>query len=650
MFEARRHHRPSAHQLAKSLTTSGRADRAEARESSRRSRPMSIGAPVSASFIGLLTLNADWAQAGVMVDPSAEGSSPARAEQAPGGLAESSSDTGMSQTAAAAQIPASSSGSSSSSGIPIIEPVRPFRDHADAGTAQPAHGQRSVRETEMRGVAEAPAAPFAADAAASGISVDFGIDSAELPEVDPAPEPPIDEGLGDIGVGADGTPGDDDITRGDADDNVDGGEGDDRIVAGGGDDRVTGGAGRDHIFGGAGNDELAGGSGDDELHGGEGADVLRGDDGDDLLAGDDGSDELWGGAGDDVLDGGAGGDVMRGGLGDDRYVIDDIRDVALEDSNGPDRGGRDTIEVRDGYAESVKARLSSLSPEGLATFVIGGAVASSLPEEANSFRQQVDSDIENIRFEGSAAHDAIGDDRANELFGNDGANTLWGEGGDDVLAGGSGDDILYGGDGDDMLAGEEGADVLYGGAGDDTFVLGLAESGVDRIFDHEGVTRIEIEDGDIDAVGLRRDGDDLVISHEDRDIARIEDHDPEDADLDTISAGGETRSLSDFLADTLAEPTSEPEMDILADYFGDAVDVAADPDAGSLDGAWLSLSIEDSGLMEAKPASFRYEEAAADMLQGFMNAGIDPFTGQADVTETRPTADERGGDEALGSG
>ena len=650
MFEERRHHRPSARQLAKSLTTSSRADRAEARESSRRSRPMAMGASVSASFIGLLTLDADWAQAGVVADPPADGSSPARAQQVPGGPAEASSDTGVPQTAAAAPVPGSISGSSSTSGIPIIEPVRSFRDQAEAGTAQPAHGQHSVRETDMRGVAEAPAAPFAVEAAASGVSVDFGIDAAELPEVDLAPEPPIDEELGDIGVGADGTPGDDDITRGDADDNVDGGAGDDRITAGGGNDSVTGGPGRDQIFGGAGDDELDGGTGDDELHGGEGADVLRGGEGDDLLAGGEGSDELWGGAGDDVLDGGAGGDVMRGGLGDDRYVIDDIRDVALEDRSGPNQGGRDTIEVRDGYAESVKARLSSLSPEGLATFVIGGAVVGALPEEANSFRQQVDSDIENIRFEGAAAHDAIGDDRSNELFGNDGANTLWGEGGDDALAGGSGDDILYGGDGDDMLAGEEGADMLYGGAGDDTFVFGLAESGVDRIFDHEGATRIEIEEGDIDAVGLRRDGDDLVISHEDRDIARIEDHDPEDADLDTISAGGETRSFNDFLVDTLAEPASEPETDILADYFGEATGFGADPDAGSPDGAWLSLSIEDSGLMEAKPASFRYEEAAADMLQGFMNASIDPFTGQADVTETRPTADERGGDEALGSG
>src|SRR5262249_32202653 len=42
------------------------------------------------------------------------------------------------------------------------------------------------------------------------------------------------------------------------------------------------------------------------------------------------------GAGDDLLDGGAGADTMSGGGGNDRYIIDNSGDVAVEASGGGD--------------------------------------------------------------------------------------------------------------------------------------------------------------------------------------------------------------------------------------------------------------------------------------------------------------------------
>jgi hypothetical protein len=33
------------------------------------------------------------------------------------------------------------------------------------------------------------------------------------------------------------------------------------------------------------------------------------------------------------------------------------------------------------------------------------------------------------------------------------------------------------------------SDLLYGGAGDDNYVIGLNDSAIDTVFDHEGTTR-----------------------------------------------------------------------------------------------------------------------------------------------------------------
>ena len=164
-----------------------------------------------------------------------------------------------------------------------------------------------------------------------------------VPNLDPLPEPAVDQGganstlsplqiiaahnidalrnaLGDqdgmaSGVAINGT---------DQSENITGNTGFDLIFAGGGDDTVMGGGGGDIIFGRAGDDTLLGEAGADTMKGGTGNDVLSGGDGHDHLDGGMGNDHLTGGFGDDILFGGAGADTFIFQSGDDT-----ITDFAL---------------------------------------------------------------------------------------------------------------------------------------------------------------------------------------------------------------------------------------------------------------------------------------------------------------------------------
>lgn len=139
---------------------------------------------------------------------------------------------------------------------------------------------------------------------------------------------------------------------------------------------------------------------------------------DNLLQGNDGS---------NILDGRGGGDKMVGGRGDDSYVVDNVRDVVTEWSNG----GRDTV-----YS----------------------AITYTLPSQ-----------VENLVLTGAAHLNGTGNWLDNVLTGNSGRNLLNGDSGNDVLIGG----------------GE--ADTLIGGYGNDTFVFKQASDSTpemrDRIID-----------------------------------------------------------------------------------------------------------------------------------------------------------------------
>ena len=119
---------------------------------------------------------------------------------------------------------------------------------------------------------------------------------------------------------------------------------------------------------------------------------------------------LTGNGGNNLLNGGAGADTMNGGLGDDIYIVDNIGDIVLEESNG----GVDIVN-------------SSVSYSLAGTFV------------------------EILNLNGAANINGIGNSIGNSINGNNGNNGLNGGGGNDRLDGNGGNDTLTGGTGQDIF-------------------------------------------------------------------------------------------------------------------------------------------------------------------------------------------------------
>jgi Ca2+-binding RTX toxin-like protein len=433
-----------------------------------------------------------------------------------------------------------------------------------------------------------------------------------------AATPPDDAGepVGNPGLRITGTPQNDYLV---------GSDGDDIIDAVGGKNTVLAGAGNDLVQGGSGNDVLRGGAGNDTVYGGGGNDEIYADEGDNLLFGGPGNDRLYGGPGNDRLDGGEGTDQLYAGTGNDTLVINDWRDAAIGNREGPNNGGIDTLEVAPGFAASLKGRFSSAGPNGEATLVMGTSpIGRTFPDDVNPHKWQVNADIDQVRLTGDVGHDVIASDQGNTIWGNDGDNRLYGGagddvlyagGGNDVLHGGGGNDTLYAGPGNDVLFGDAGDDIFYagegdselhGGEGDDLFVFGLAEGGKSTIFDHEGVNRLRF-DGleNPDDLEARLDGSDLVIGHDGADIVRIADYANHREAFAGIEHEGEVLSLDQFIKGPTTTAALEPagEDDLLAIYLGPQSVEAPDD---ILDPAWL----DDDG--PAHDAPFALYESAAD--------------------------------------
>ncbi len=266
------------------------------------------------------------------------------------------------------------------------------------------------------------------------------------------------------------------------------------------------------------------GSGDDHVIGTAEADSLSGQAGNDVLEG---------GGGADTLDGGRGMDTLRGGAGDDRYLVDDLGDVATEfDSEGHDRVMASVSWTLGAFFEDLTLvgtaaagtgnRLANLitghaGPNTLSgghgddtliggagsDVLSGGLGADSMAGGLGNERYSVDSaldvvveapgegidlvvaslswtlgdSIERLQLSGTGDTDGIGNGLANRIVGNAGAN---------ALSGLDGNDQLYGGEGADTLDGGAGTDVLVGQGGADRFVFAAQADGVDRIMDFTG--------------------------------------------------------------------------------------------------------------------------------------------------------------------
>ncbi len=413
---------------------------------------------------------------------------------------------------------------------------------------------------------------------------------------EPSPSPDGDGAAGNPGLRITGTPQNDLLT---------GTDGDDIIDAVGGKNVVDGGAGDDLIYGGSGNDVLRGGAGSDTIYGRSGNDQIYADSGDNQLFGGAGNDTLYGGPGNDRLDGGDGINRLNAGTGNDTLVVNDWRDSAVGNDEGPNGGGVDTLEVAPGFAASLRGKFSGLSPDGSTAFVMGESERGrEFPDDATNFKWQVDPRIDAVTLTGNDDHDVVGSTADDTIRGNDGDNRLYGEDGDDVLYAGAGDDVLqggggndtlyagagadslFGGAGDDLLYGGEGESELYGGEGDDLFAFGLAEDGKSTVFDHEGANRLRFdglaEAGDLDS---RFDGDDLILSHGGADVVRIEDYANHRDAFAGVEIGGEVVSLDSFVQDAAPAPAAAAgEDDLLSLYLGPQ-SVEADDDI--LDQPWL---------------------------------------------------------------
>jgi Ca2+-binding RTX toxin-like protein len=215
----------------------------------------------------------------------------------------------------------------------------------------------------------------------------------------------------------------------------------------GGNDLLNGKGGADKMFGGIGNDTYIVDNAGDVVteNTGEGTDTVQssvsftlGANVDNLTLtgtksvnayGNADSNVLIGNAENNLLDGAAGADQMVGGDGNDTYVVDNLGDFIIENTNE----GTDTVR--------------------------------------SSVTHTLGFNFENLVLTGTGSINGTGNELANVITGNDSANTLIGGGGEDLINGGGGDDILIGGDLHD---------VLTGGAGNDRFVFtSISDSALD---------------------------------------------------------------------------------------------------------------------------------------------------------------------------
>jgi serralysin len=201
---------------------------------------------------------------------------------------------------------------------------------------------------------------------------------------------------------------------------------------------------------------------------------------------------ITGNSGDNLLDGGAGIDTLIGGAGNDTYVVDNLRDVIIE--QGTSTNEIDTVRASVNWTlganleNLVLTGSSNLSGTGNTrnnvlignagdNLLNGGAgadtlsgglgndiyvvdnIADTVIEASDEGRDLVRSsvsytladNVEDGLLLGSGALKLVGNSLNNTLTGNSGANILDGAGGTDTLDGGAGNDTYYVDSTDDLI-------------------------------------------------------------------------------------------------------------------------------------------------------------------------------------------------------
>ena len=241
---------------------------------------------------------------------------------------------------------------------------------------------------------------------------------------------------------------------------------------------------------------ITGTSGDDNLPGTSENDTIYGEGGDDALFGEGGNDRLEGGDGHDFLDGGSGGDTMIGGTGRDRYRVNSLSDIVIEEAGG----GFDTVRstlvsyhlaeyVEDlileegairGFGNGGDNRIFGNDGDnelfdfgggadklyggaGNDTYIIDGFGDQVFEPDAPGWDQVTSSasfvlgaNIEELVIGGNLASDGWGNDLDNKLTGNVKDNMLDGMAGADLMRGGDGNDTyVVDNAGDQVIEGED---------------------------------------------------------------------------------------------------------------------------------------------------------------------------------------------------
>jgi Ca2+-binding RTX toxin-like protein len=625
----------------------GTADRRGVRVAERsRIDGLALGAPVTATFVGVMLAKGGLTGAG--------SEQPDAGVVAANGLGPAQSTSSITLGAPAAVGAEDALGADEPAlQTSALDPVA--AGPTGAGNELPSGGEGPVMPpgasapAEVVAGAAAPGGDITVNLSSTGLLLGDGLEAWAATGSDGPP----------IGAYAAGSGGDDTLQGTELNDQLAGGAGNDQIYGLGGDDWLDGGAGDDALYGGDGSDILLGGTGHDLLDGGAGDDLLQGGDGADVLQGGSGRDLLEGGAGNDSLDGGIGADRLSGGAGDDLLIVDNRADLALEQSYGADGGGVDTLQVDEGFSGSA------------VTFVFGDDLGATA-EGTSADRQQVHGEIENLVLTGSVGHGAIGDGRDNSLVGNAGNNALYGGAGDDLLQGGDGDDLidggfgmdrleggagrdiltggegaddLFGGADDDVLSGGLGTDRLYGEAGDDTYLIGLNDSAVDSVFDHEGTNHIVLEGVTDQTIKAAIVGDDLYLVADGNPVAVVRGYVGHEDSFAGVDLGAGILGVSDLLgtsagetgqeiADLVSEPGASalPPDDLLASYLPQP-SYLSQPSLMGADGTdtlfgtsgadWLSGRGGNDDLQGGAGSDVLEGGAGSDLLQG--GAGDDRY-------------------------
>ena len=211
---------------------------------------------------------------------------------------------------------------------------------------------------------------------------------------------------------------------------------------------------------------------------------------------------LTGNAAANTLDGGAAADTLAGGGGDDVYIVDDIGDVASENTSD----GSDSVQAAVSY--TLGANIETLILTGAAAINgtgntldnviagntnantldggagadllagglgndiyiidnIGDSISEAAGEGVDSARASVSyaigAEVENLILTGAGTINGTGNSLDNSISGNGGANTLDGGAGADTLAGGIGNDAYLVDDAADLVqeALGEGTDIVF---------------------------------------------------------------------------------------------------------------------------------------------------------------------------------------------